>query len=135
MSLSVFDKYNNRFDGMMTNFDNFCDFNRIGFMGDFVNEYENFVEKDGNYVLDIKLSNDMAENVKITEEKEQIKISGKKKIVNESKKGCSVYRSVEETSFNKQYTLPKDAVINTMTSKYEDGILSITVQKKKDALL
>lgn len=92
------------------------------------------VEKDNAYHFHVIVPGVKKEELKLKIEDGVLRISGERKSFEESE-GTTIHR-IESTfgSFERAFRLPKDANAEELTAQYQDGVLTITVQKLEKAI-
>jgi HSP20 family protein len=89
-------------------------------------------ETDDAYVIKVDMPGMDKENIVVEVTDNVLKISGERKErVEENKEGKEVRREITYGSFEREMTLPSDADTAKITSKYDNGVLVITVPKKE----
>ena len=89
-----------------------------------------FFEKDDSYVIEIDLPGMNKEDIKVEIEENTVTISGERS--NEGRENRISSRMFG--AFKKTITLPEAADIQTMIAKYENGVLTLIVNKKTEYL-
>lgn len=92
------------------------------------------LEKDNAYHFHVIVPGVKKEELKLKIEDGVLRISGERKSLEESE-GTTIHR-IESTfgSFERAFRLPKDANNEELTAQYQDGVLTITVQKLEKAI-
>lgn len=92
------------------------------------------LEKDNAYHFHVIVPGVKKEELKLKIEDGVLRISGERKSLEESE-GTTIHR-IESTfgSFERAFRLPKDANTEELTAQYQDGVLTITVQKLEKAI-
>lgn len=113
----------------------------LGLMEDFFNSREqhftpavNIHETEKMFLLDFKVPGFEKENFKITLENEILSVSAEfKKEENTVEKNFS-RREFVMSSFKRTFTIPEMVNPEAMEAKYENGILTIVLPKKEQAI-
>lgn len=89
-------------------------------------------ETDDRFEIAVELPGMKKEDITVDLEKGRLTISGERKFENEEK--GKNYHRVESRygSFSRSFYLPDSINEDTINAKYEDGILSITIEKSED---
>jgi HSP20 family protein len=116
-----------------TSMDSFFDNFATGFArNEFFTPKVNFCETDKSYELTAELPGIKKDDVKIDISNNTLTIKGHKK--HEEKKEDKHYYRVESSygEFYREFHLPKSVDHENVTAKFKDGILHMTVPKKKN---
>ncbi len=97
-----------------TLFDNFFNSGLDHFY--YIDDDYDYSERDDTYVYELNLAGFKKENIKVSAENGRIKVTAKQ----------------DDKSYTKLLSVPKKADLNSSSVKYEDGILSITINKKME---
>jgi len=92
------------------------------------------IENEQEYHFHVIAPGVKKEEIKLTIEDGVLRISGERKSLEESK-AVTIHR-IESTfgEFERAFRLPKDANAEALGAQYQDGILTITVQKLEKAI-
>ena len=90
---------------------------------------ESFVEKDGQYVLEMNIPDNMANAIKVTRTSKTVNIKGKIETVVDRSKDNHVNKFKSIESINKTFSIPPGSIGNTVNAKHQNNKLIITVQK------
>lgn len=92
------------------------------------------IENEQEYHFHVIAPGLKKEEIKLTIEDGVLRISGERKSLEESK-AVTIHR-IESTfgEFERAFRLPKDANAEALGAQYQDGILTITVQKLEKAI-
>jgi len=87
-------------------------------------------ETDEAYTFTLDMPGMEKEDIVVEVDEDVLSISGERKErVEEEREGERVQREITYGQFKRTITLPRDAVLDKITSKYEDGVLTITVPR------
>src|SRR5437660_316073 len=78
---------------------------------------ESFVEKNGQYVLEIDIPDNMANAIKITRTNKTVNIKGKIETVVDKSKDNYINKYTSVKSINKTFPIPLESVGNTISAK------------------
>jgi len=115
-----------------TVFDNFLSGKREQ-PGSFIVPKVDVYGNDKEYVFEFELPGFNKENVKVNVENNVLTVSGES--VKTKEEGEDKNYHVSERcygSFKRQFSLPDDADLNTISAKYNEGILELKIQKKEE---
>lgn len=92
------------------------------------------IEDDKQYSINVTLPGMKKEDININLEDRTLTISGERKQEKEDKN--VKYHLVESRygKFERSFTLPESAELDTLAAKYEDGMLRLTVNKSEKKL-
>jgi len=89
-------------------------------------------DKGDNYEVITDLPGMDKSNIKVKIENQMLSIDAKNEQKNEKKENNKIIRQERFFgSFHRSMSIPKDANGDKMTTKYKDGVLTITIPKKK----
>ncbi len=106
-------------------------------------EFEKFFKKDmsispelnmksykNRYELNINIPGSEKNNIKVTTKNGILSIEAKTKKAQESKNSNYIKKEMYEGTFARSLSLPNDADSQKLTTKYKNGVLTITIPKK-----
>lgn len=88
-------------------------------------------DKGDSYILKANIPGCDKKSIKISEEDGMLKIEAKSSKEKEEKSENFLKKERFEGAYLRALTLPSDADIRKMENKYENGVLTITIPKKK----
>ena len=89
-------------------------------------------ETDEAYTFTLDMPGMDKEDIVVEMDEDVLSISGERtERVEEEREGERVQREITYGQFKRTITLPRDAVLDEITSKYEDGVLTITVPRRQ----
>ena len=94
----------------------------------------NVIENEKNYVVEVAAPGMEKQDFTISLEDEQLVIAMEKK--EDSKQDSAHYlrREFNYASFKQAYVLPDDVMVENVSAKMENGILTITLPKKQEII-
>ena len=97
----------------------------------------NIKEGDKSFEVQMAAPGLKNEDFKIEINHNLLTISSENKVEKETKKEdeCYTCREFSYQSFSRSFTLPDSADSEKISAKYEDGILNVTIGKKKEAVV
>ena len=90
----------------------------------------NVKEGDKNFNIELAVPGMKKDDFKISIDKGLLSISSEKKESNEEKKEKYTRKEFSYHSFKRNFTLPENVDSENVSAKYEDGVLSIVLNKK-----
>ncbi len=93
----------------------------------------NIVETETNFRIELAAPGLNKEDFNIKVEKDTLSISAKKESTTVEGEKVKV-REFAYTSFQRNFTLPKTVDAEAIEARYENGVLTLTVPKKEEAL-
>lgn len=93
----------------------------------------NIVESENNYRIELAAPGLNKEDFNIQVEKDTLSISAKKESTAVEGEKVKV-REFAYTSFQRNFNLPKTVNAEAIEARYENGVLSLTLPKKEEAL-
>ncbi len=94
----------------------------------------NIAETDDRFELEMIIPGFSKEEVMIEVDKDVLTISSEVEIQNEDKTQQFTRREFTKRSFKRSFNIPETVDQNNIQGNYENGILSITLPKKEEAL-
>ncbi len=96
----------------------------------------NIKEGDKSFEVQMAVPGFKKEDFKIELNHNLLTISSESKVEKETKEDeCYTCREFSYQSFSRSFTLPDSADNEKISAKYEDGILKVSIDKKKEALV
>ncbi len=93
----------------------------------------NIVESDSGYRIEVAAPGLNKEDFEIKVENELLSISAKKETKEETKEETFTRREFSYVEFKRNFNLPKTVDANAIKASYENGVLSIALEKKPEA--
>lgn len=97
----------------------------------FTNPAINVIENDDRFELQLAIPGYNKKNVTITVDNDILKVEGKDEVATDSKFRL---REFNYTGFAKSFRLPEDIDGQKIEAKFNNGVLSITLNKKEEAI-
>lgn len=94
----------------------------------------NIMENEKNFILELVIPGRKKEDFKIEVDKDILTISADRKSEKEEEKGSYTRKEFSYTSFKRAFTLSEMIDLNNIDAQYTDGILSVALPKKEEAL-
>lgn len=94
----------------------------------------NIRETDTSYEVELSAPGKSKEDFNIDVDQNVLTISSEFKTENKSEEGKYTRREFSFSSFRRSFTLPETVNDENITARYENGILSLTLPKKEEAL-
>ncbi|HNS12182.1 MAG TPA: Hsp20/alpha crystallin family protein [Bacteroidia bacterium] len=94
----------------------------------------NVSETEKEYEIEMAVPGMTKNDFKVKVEDGVLSISSEKKEEKEDKKKNYTRREFSYRSFDRSFTLPENATSDDVKAKYEDGILKLSIGKKKNAV-
>jgi HSP20 family protein len=94
----------------------------------------NIRETETQYEVELSAPGKTKEDFNIDVDQNVLTISSEFKSENESKEGKYTRREFSFSSFKRSFTLPETVNDDAISARYENGILTITLPKKEEAL-
>ena len=88
------------------------------------------IESAQHYEIQLDLPGVKSEQVQVELEDNTLKISGEK-VRPQSENETYRYKERVTGTFTRQFRLPEDANLNAINARFENGVLSLTVQKQE----
>ncbi len=82
------------------------------------------------YVININIPGSEKNNIKVTTKDGILNIEAKTKTSKEDKKSNYIKKEIYEGAFSRTLSLPSDVDSQKLTTKYKDGVLTITIPRK-----
>lgn len=91
-------------------------------------------ETDKQYLIDVEVPGIDKKDIELNVERNTLTISGERKF--EKKEEGRTYHKVETSygTFSRSFTLPENIDTETISASYNNGILSITVEKSEQMM-
>ena len=97
------------------------------------NNKSNFLEKEDRFILEMLIPGFEKEDIEISLEDFKIKVKTTKEESDEKEQELDyTLKEFEINSFERTYSLPKNSDLENIESKYKNGILKISIFKKKE---
>ena len=94
----------------------------------------NVLESANGYAIEIAAPGMQKEDFKISLEKDMLSISAEKKSENNEDSPKFTRREFSYSSFKRSFNLPEVADKENIKAEYSNGILTLTIDKKKEAV-
>jgi len=88
------------------------------------------VEKDKEYMVEIKIPGVERKNIEVKSEGNMIHVSAQSQNINEKKDANYIHKESYGDYFQRSFSMPDDADLKSMKSDYKDGVLKLFIQKK-----
>lgn len=136
---SLIKRNGNLFPKVVSDFfgDRFFDNNLFDWTSDFLKPVRaavpaaNVTERDKDFLVEMAVPGMEKKDFKVEVENNMISISAEKEEKNEEKESGNTRREFSYNSFCRCFTLPENSIADKISSKYENGILSIEIPKKE----
>jgi HSP20 family protein len=89
------------------------------------------IEEDKAYILEVKIPGVDEQKIEINNDGNMIHIAAQSQRSSDKNSTNYIYKESFGHYFKRSFTLPNDADFSSMKSSYKDGILKITIQKKR----
>ena len=94
----------------------------------------NVLENENSYMVEVAAPGMEKKDFKISLEDEQLVISMEKKENEKKDSSHDLRREFNYASFKQAYVLPEDVVVDKVSAKMENGVLTIVLPKKEEAV-
>jgi HSP20 family protein len=94
----------------------------------------NVIEQDERFLLEMSIPGFKKEDISIEVDKDLLTISSEEISENEEVNGHFTRKEFHKQSFKRSFNLPETIQLDQIDAAYENGILSITLPKKEEAL-
>jgi len=89
----------------------------------------NIQEKQDKYILTFNVAGVAKKDLKLSLKDNVLILEGKSNSENETKKDSFIRHEIYMGEFRRVIQLPNDVIVDKMSSKYKDGILTVTIPK------
>jgi len=90
------------------------------------------IEKDREYIVEIKIPGVDGQNIKLKNEANMIHVSAQSQNINEKNNANYIHKESYGNYFQRSFTMPDDANLDTIKSDYKDGVLKLVIQKNSN---
>lgn len=99
------------------------------------NQFEELIEDENNYELELKIPGISKENIKVDIKNNNLIIKAEKKQeIKQEDENKSYYRYAKSfAGFYRMISIPENADIDNIDSEYKNGILKIVIPKNKNS--
>jgi HSP20 family protein len=94
----------------------------------------NIKEDEKSYRIELAVPGIKKEEITVEVENGRLTVSGENTLEKEERKDNYLRREYKSGAFIRSFSLPDNAKEDSITSRYEDGILKISIEKKEAAL-
>lgn len=89
------------------------------------------IDKGKEYVVEINIPGVDEKNIEIKSENRMIQVSARSQSAHESNSTNYIHKESFGDYFERSFTMPEDANIDTIKSEYKNGILTLVVEKNR----
>ena len=97
-----------------------------------VSPMSDIIEKDKEYIVEIKIPGVNGQKIDINSDGNMIHISAQSQTSSDETNTNYIYKESFGKYFKRSFNMPADADLASMKSKYKDGVLKLTIQKKSN---
>lgn len=88
-------------------------------------------EKDDKYIIKFELAGVDKKDIKLSLEDQLLVVEGEQKVQKEDKNDKFIKQEIFYGKFQRSIMLPDNIVVEKLSSKFENGILTVTIPKTK----